>query len=106
MRSAVDEYFVSAATKFPVDYRAIYESEGAILKRFDVRVIARGARVIQHDSIVRCAANGAGGRGLKAVFPLAAACVGDLQDGHDDLIELRNQHVVTAGKQMIDNSRD
>ena len=52
MRSAVNEHFVGAATKFAIDHCAVHQRERAILDRFDMRVITRGARVIQHDGVV------------------------------------------------------
>src|SRR6185503_11720914 len=87
MRTAINEYFVGAATKLPINHRAVYQSERAIVTRLDVRVITRSPRVIENHTVVRCAADGARALRWKSIFPLAAACVGDFQECHDKRID-------------------
>src|ERR1700710_832078 len=84
MRAPVDKHLVGAATEFAVDDRAVDESERAVLARLDVRVIARSARVVQHDGVVGSAAKRTHALGRKTVFPLAAAGVGDFKECHDE----------------------
>ena len=83
-RLTIDKDFVCTSTKLAIDDGAIHDSEGTVLRRFDVRVITRGARVIQHDGIVGRTAYSADRLGQKTVLPLSTACIGDFEKRHNE----------------------
>ena len=82
-RIAIDVNLVSAAAKLAVNQHAIDESECGFVFRADVRVIARDTWIVQHDTIVRGAANGAGNLRRQLVLPLTSASVYDFDQSHD-----------------------
>src|SRR6266508_442327 len=94
MRPTVNEYLVGAATELSINYCAVHQRVRAIFGWFYMRVIARCAWVIKHYRVVWGAAYGARAIGQQAVLPLAAACVGDLQECHDELARFRNEREV------------
>ena len=77
-RLAVDKNFVRAAPQFAARVHAVNQLERALFGT-DVCVMARGARVVQHDAVVRGAANGAMRLRVKRILPLTTAGICDLQ---------------------------
>src|SRR6266545_1926278 len=86
MRTTINENLVGAATQLSINYCPVHQRERAIFSWFHMRVIARSAWIIKNYRIVWGAAYGACAVGHKAILPLAAACVGDLQECHDELV--------------------
>jgi len=79
---AIDKDLVGAATELSVDYGAIDNGELTVFGLY-VRVVTRGAGIVYYDRIVRRASNLAHALCGKAILPLAAAGISDLQKGHD-----------------------
>src|SRR5690242_21736742 len=81
-RFAVDENLVRTASQLAVDDGAVDDVESAVLERFDMRVIARSARIIQHHRIVGRTTNRASGLWQKTKLPLPTTGIGDFQMSH------------------------
>src|ERR1051325_3917774 len=77
----VNEDLVGAAAQFAIDDCAVDHRKRSIFAGFDVSVIARGSRVIEHYGVVRSATDGALGLS-EPILPLAAACVSNLDYCH------------------------
>src|SRR2546423_12719430 len=75
---AVDEDLVGAASYLSANDDAINKRVERIVEA-DVRVMARGARVVQDDAVVRRAANRARGLRYKVVLPLPTARICNFQ---------------------------
>ena len=75
---AVDEDLVGAASHLSANDDAINKCVERIVKA-DVRVMARGARVVQDDAVIRRAANRARGLRHKVVLPLPTARICNFQ---------------------------
>jgi hypothetical protein len=56
---AVDENLIGATAQLTALDHAVNNRKRAVLD-FDMRVMTRGARVVEHDAVVRRAANGTG----------------------------------------------
>jgi hypothetical protein len=54
---AVDKDLVGAAFQLAIHEHAVDKREGAVVVRFDMRVMARSARVVEHDLVIRSAPN-------------------------------------------------
>ena len=78
MRSAVNENLIRTASQLSVDYRAVNQGKRTIVNGFYVRVITRRARVVQHNRVVRSAADRTDRQGYEVVLSLPATCVGNL----------------------------
>ena len=82
---AVDKDLVGAATEFSVDYGAIDDGELTVFG-FYMRVVTRGAGIVDYDRIVRRArptvAHALCG-GNEYLLVSAAAGISDLKKGHD-----------------------
>src|SRR5262249_38291383 len=79
---AVNKYFVSAALDLAVDHNTVDDRERAVIVGTNVRVVSRGARVIQHNLIVGCAANHAEPARIEFMLRLASGGVSDFQSSH------------------------
>jgi hypothetical protein len=76
---AADEDVVGAAAAVNA---AVDDDELPVLET-DVRVVARGARVVEHHGVVGRAADGAQALRRELALPLAAAGVNDVQKSHE-----------------------
>src|SRR5437763_13128087 len=82
-RLAVDEDLVGASFDLSANDDAVNDCVQGIVKAY-VRVVARGARVVQDYAVVWRAANRAGDLRRQVVLPLATRCVCDFQLSHKD----------------------
>ena len=73
---AVDEDVVGAPLDLAVHHYAVNDHERTVVGRLDVRVVARRARVIEHNLIVGRAADHARRLGIELILALATAGVG------------------------------
>ena len=84
LRFTIDEHLIRAATQLAVDYRAIDHLERTVVPLPDVRVITRGARIVQDYKVVRGAADGADALRYQRVLPLSSARIGDFKKRHNE----------------------
>src|SRR5260370_1208990 len=75
---AVHIDFVGASLHLSIDVAAVDHHEPAVIGGFNMRVMAGGPWIVEHDLIVGRAPNGAGRAWIQLVFRLVAAGVGDL----------------------------
>src|SRR6266436_1515682 len=73
---AVDEDVVGAPFDLPVHHYAVNNHERTVVGRLNVRVVARRARIIEHNLIVGRAPDHARRLGIKLILALATAGVG------------------------------
>ena len=78
---AVDKDLIGAALHLAVHKDAVDEREGSVIARFDVRVMARSARIVEHHLVIGSAPDHDDSI-IKWMLCLASAGVGDFQYGH------------------------
>ena len=73
----IDEDFVGTALQLAVRHDPVDDHKRAVFVRLDVRVMPRGARVVEHNLIVGRATNQAGRARVELMLRLASAGVGN-----------------------------
>src|ERR1051326_874134 len=71
--------FICAALELSVDQHPVDDFKSAVVAYFNMRVMARRARVIQHDLVIGCAPNQTGLLRIQLMLRLAATGIGDFQ---------------------------
>jgi hypothetical protein len=79
---AVDEYFIRAAFDLAVYEDAVDDRERSVVAGPDMRVMSRGARVIEHHLIIRRASDHTSHAVVELMLYLPSAGVGNFQYGH------------------------
>ena len=80
----INEDLVCAPPKLSIDYSSVNNRERAVTCRLDVGMVSRGTRVIEDHRVIGSASDSANALGHKAVLPLSAACISDLENRHTE----------------------
>src|ERR1041384_5516182 len=79
---AVNVNLICAPLELAINENAVDDHERAVIVCFDVGMVPRRARVVEHDMIVRRAPNRVGRARVQLCLGLASAGVGNFQKGH------------------------